>query len=141
VATQETLNAERAAFWAELSAAAPELGIEPSPGQEKEIPIGQGGRLKLKLSLSQDRTSVYLVARTPEARIWVESHLRQLALALRTVVGDVTGDAAAGRWFRRDNAKASVTIRRQWPEAIRWLRAQHATYTRAVSSIEHGATG
>src|SRR5690606_30812518 len=99
-------------------------------------PIGLDGRLKCKLTLSQDRSSAYLVARSPEAKQWVQRHMGTLARSLRTVVGDTTGDAAAGRWFRRDNRKASVTVRGQWPEAIRWLRAQHAAFARAVQEIE-----
>lgn len=134
--SHETMNFERNAFWADLAKAAPELEIEPSPGWEKEIPVGLGGRLKVKLSLSQDRTSVYLVARSDQAQAWVQQNLKPLAYALRTVPSDVTGDAAAGRWFRRDNPKAVVTVRRHWPEMIRWLRAQHATFARAVKGVE-----
>lgn len=131
----ERMNIERMAFWAELAAQAPELGIDASPGWEKEIPIGQGGRLKLKMSLSQDKTSVYLVARSPEATAWIQANLDALKKGLRTVPGDSSGEAGAGRWFRKDH-KDAVAVRRQWPEMIRWLRAQHATVMRAIQEIE-----
>ncbi|TFL19342.1 flagellar hook-length control protein FliK [Jannaschia formosa] len=129
------MDAERAAFWAELAAAAPEFGIEGGTGQEREIGIACGGRLRIKMSLSQDRTSVYLVARSEPAREFVQRNLPELARGLRTSVGEATGEAALGRWFRKDNRKACVTVRRQWPEAIRWLRAQHATFVRAVEGL------
>lgn len=132
----EKLNAERTAFWAELAAEAPDLGIAASPGWEKEIPLRQDGRLKLKMSLSQDKTSVYLVARSLEAAAWIEANRVVLAQELRRPPEDARHEAKAGRWFRTDNKKASFTVRGQWPEMIRWLRAQHATFSRAVSFIE-----
>lgn len=131
----ERMNIERMAFWAELATQSPELGIIASPGWEKEISIGQAGRLKLKMSLSQDKTSVYLVARSTEAAAWIEANRNALAQGLRTLPSGAGGEAEAGRWFRKDN-KAGVTVRRHWPEMIRWLRAQHATYSRAVITIE-----
>ena len=130
----ESMNVEGMAFWADLAAQAPELGIDASPGWEKEIPIGQQGRLKLKMSLSQHKTSVYLVARSPEATVWIGANRNALAQGLRTLPADARGEAEAGRWFRKDN-KAGMTVRSQWPEMIRWLRAQHATVARAVGKI------
>lgn len=131
------MNAERLAFWAELAMQAPELGIEPSPGQEKEIPLSRDGRVRIKMSLSQDKTSVYLVARSDEARAWIMSNLKSLSIGLRTTVGTASGEPEEGRWFRKDNPKACVTVRRQWPEAIRWLRAQHATFKTAIDKLEN----
>ncbi|WP_425097965.1 hypothetical protein [Tropicibacter sp. S64] len=134
--THEQMNDERQAFWAALSEAAPELGIEASPGWEKEIGLSRDGRVRIKMSLSQDKTSVYLVARSDAARDWVLAHLDGLAKELRTTVGTASGEPDKGRWFRKDNAKACVTVRRQWPEAIRWLRAQHATFKSAIAVLE-----
>ena len=134
--TDETMNREREAFWQALADAAPELGVTASPGWEKELPLSQDGRVRLKMSLSQDRTSVYLVGRSDAAKDWIGQHLPDLARGLRTTVGDASGEPQHGRWFRKDNRNACVTVRRQWPEAIRWLRAQHATYSRAVNTIE-----
>ncbi|MGY6549631.1 MAG: hypothetical protein ACXIU7_11610 [Roseinatronobacter sp.] len=133
--SDEILNTERAAFWAALSLAAPDLGIEASPGWEKELPLPGDARLKFKISLSQDKTSVYLFTRAPEMRGWIEAHLDALARGLRTTPGAATGQAAQGRFFRKDNAKACFTVRRQWPEAIRWLRAQHLTFSQAVATV------
>jgi hypothetical protein len=134
--SDDIMNEERLAFWAALAEAAPELGIEASPGWEKEIPLSRDGRVKFKMSLSQDKTSVYLVARSPEAKDWINANLDGLAKGLRTVAGGATNEAAQGRWFRKDNAKACVTVRRQWPEAIRWLRAQHMTFSKAIQTLE-----
>jgi len=130
------MNVEREAFWTALAAQAPELDIDPSPGWEKEIGLSEDGRIRIKMSLSQDKTSVYLVARSPEAEIWVNENLVKLAKGLRTAIGQATGEASQKRWFRKDNKAASVTVRHQWPEAIRWLRAQHKTFYRTVRSIE-----
>lgn len=132
----DIMNEERQAFWAALAEAAPELGIEASPGWEKEIPLSRDGRVKIKMSLSQDKTSVYLVARSPEAKDWVNANLEGLSKGLRTVAGEATKEAAQGRWFRKDNKNACVTVRRQWPEAIRWLRAQHMTFSKAIQTLE-----
>ncbi len=130
------MNVEREAFWTELAAEAPELELDPSPGWEKEIRLSKNGQIRIKMSLSQDKTSVYLVARSPEAEIWVNQNLDPLAKGLRTVIGQATGEASQGRWFRKDNKAASVTVRNQWPEARRWLRAQYATFYRTVRTIE-----
>jgi hypothetical protein len=135
--TNEQMNTERLAFWAALAEAAPDLGIDPGPGQEREIPLSQDGRVRIKMSLSQDRTSVYLVARSDPARAWVNAHIGDLSRLLRTVPGAATREAEHERWFRKDNAKACVTVRRQWPEAIRWLRAQHLTFSRAIQTLEN----
>lgn len=134
--SHEQMNDERTAFWADLAEAAPDLGIEPSPGWDKEIGLSHDGRVRLKMSLSQDRTSVYLVARSDAARAWIMAHLDDLAKGIRTTVGTASGEPEKGRWFRKDNRKACVTQRRQWPEAIRWLRAQHQTYAKAVKDLE-----
>lgn len=130
------MNVEREAFWAALSEAAPELEIEPSPGWEKEIPLSADGRVRLKMSLSQDRTSVYLVGRSDAAKAWITGNLTDLAKELRTTVGAASGEPDKGRWFCKDNTKASVTVRRHWPEAIRWLRAQHMSFSKAVKLLE-----
>ena len=134
--SHDIMNEERQAFWAALAEAAPELGIELGTGHEREIPLSRDGRVKIKMSLSQDKTSVYLVARSPEAKDWVNANLEGLAKGLRTVAGAATNEAAQGRWFRKDNPKACVTVRRQWPEAIRWLRAQHMTFSKAIQTLE-----
>ena len=133
---KESLEDRRAAFWAELSEAAPELGIVASPGWDKEIPIGCSGRLRIKISFSQDKSSVYLVARSDEAYAFIEKHIRDLAQALRTTPGGATGEAAQRRWFRKNNPRACYTVKSQWPEAIRWFRAQHALFLRAANDIE-----
>lgn len=86
------------------------------------------------LSLSQDRTSVYLLARTEFAKKWMSAHLEQLARRLRTVPGEAQGEASAGRWFIKE-FEARYTLRREWPEMILWLRAQHITYMRAITGI------
>lgn len=130
----DRLQAERQAFWEAFSKAVPELDFEVGLGWEKQIAIGSVDGLKLTLSLSQDRTSVYLVARTDAAKHWISTHIDELARGLRTVPGAAKGEASAGRWFRKDS-KASFTIRRTWPEMIRWLRAQHTTYSRTIAGI------
>ncbi len=132
----EQMKTEREAFWTALSAEAPELGIDPSPGWEKELGLSKDGRVRIKMSLSQDKTSVYLVARSPEAEVWINKNLVLLEKGLRTARGDATGEASQRRWFRKDNKTASVTVRHQWPEAIRWLRAQYQTFLKTVRSIE-----
>ena len=134
--THELMCAERHAFWTDLSEAMPELGIQPSDGWEKEIPLSRDGRIRLKMSLSQDKTSVYLVARSDEAKTWIVDHLDDLAKELRTIPAKATPDAQKGRWFRRDNKRACVTQRRNWPEAIRWLNAQHMTFSKAVRVLD-----
>ncbi|RVT86922.1 hypothetical protein DXV76_02200 [Rhodobacteraceae bacterium CCMM004] len=134
--THDTLCAERQALWTALAEAAPEFGIVPSTGWDKELPLALGGQVRLVVSLSQDKTSVYLVGRSDAARAWIADHLDALALGLRTVPGQASGEAAARRWFRKDNPRACVTVRRQWPEAIRWVRAQHMTFSRAVRSLD-----
>lgn len=131
--THELLNAERTAFWTALAAEAPDLGIAPSAGWEKEILLASEPALKFKISLSQDETSVYLFSRSEAGQRWIEENAAALAGHLRTTSGSATGQATAGRWFRKDKAKACVTVRRQWPEAIRWIRAQHATFSRAIA--------
>ena len=136
--SHEQMNLERHAFWAALAEAAPDLGIDPSPGWEKEIPLSSDGAVRIKMSLSQDRTSVYLVARSDAGRAWIVANNSGLARLLRTVPGATTREAAQGRWFRKDNAGACVTVRHQWPEAIRWLRAQHQTFARAVQTLDGG---
>lgn len=132
----EQMNIEREASWAALSDAAPELGVQPSLGWEKEIPLRLEGRVRMVMSLSQDRTSVYLVGRAPEAKAWIKRHETALALGLRAVAGKATSEAEQGRWFRKNNTKACVTQRSQWPEMIRWLRAQHLTFSGAVNSVK-----
>lgn len=134
--SHDIMNEERQSFWAALAEAAPELGVEASPGWEKEIPLSRDVRVKFKMSLSQDKTSVYLVARSPDAKAWINANLEELAKGLRTVAGGATNEAAQGRWFRKDNPKACVTVRRQWPEAIRWLCAQHMTFSKAIQTLE-----
>ena len=132
----DILADRRAEFWAELAEAAPELGIAASPGWEKEIPIGCGGRLRIKMSLSQDKSSVYLVARSEEARAFVQKNIGALSRALRTARGDASGEASKGRWFRKDHARGCYTVKGQWPEAIRWFRVQHSMFLKAATEIE-----
>jgi hypothetical protein len=133
--SHERLNDERHDFWAALAIAAPDMRIEASPGWEKEVPLSASPILKFKISLSQDKTSVYLFSRSDPGEQWIKANIEDLAAGLRTSIGDATGEASQGRWFRKDNKKACVTVRRQWPEAIRWIRAQHATFARTVAQI------
>lgn len=133
---EEQLTSERRAFWAALAEAAPDLGIEASKAWEKEVPLSSDGAVRLKLSLSQDKTSVYLVANSQEAKHWVNENIEALTTLTRTVKGSASGEAAQGRWFRKDHMKAYYTVRRTWPEAIRWLRAQHLTFRKAVTEAE-----
>lgn len=131
------MRVERYAFWTMLAEAAPEFGIDAGPGWEREIGLSADGTVRIKMSLSQDKTSVYLIATSENARTWIEANLVDLAKELRTTVGAGTGERDNGRLFRKDNPKACVTVRRQWPEAIRWLRAQHATFKNAIKSLEN----
>lgn len=133
----EQMNAERLDFWTAFAEAAPDLGLTPSPGQEKELPLACEGRVRLVMSLSQDKTSVYLVGRSDAAKAWIVDHLHDLEQGVRMVAGKTSGEAGAGRWFRKDTTQAAVTQRRQWPEMRRWLLAQHQTFARAVA----GASG
>ncbi len=48
----------------------------------------------------------------------------------------VGNEPVNGRWFRKDNRNASVTQRRQWGEMMRWIKAQHQTFTNAVTHIK-----
>jgi hypothetical protein len=135
---RDDLGERRLAFWTELATAAPDLGIQPGPGTDRETAVGDHPGLRLKMTVSQDKTSVYLVAKSPEGRAFVTGNLPALSAALRTVAGSASGEADSGRWFRKDNARACVTLKSQWPEAIRWLRAQHAAFDRAVRGLMAG---
>ncbi|MFC3614765.1 hypothetical protein ACFORG_13410 [Lutimaribacter marinistellae] len=135
---EERLIAERIAFWTAFKEAAPEIGIEPGGGWEKTIGLAIDGNVRVTLSLSQDKSSVYLVGRSDKARIWISANQDGIARRLRTTPGAASGEADKGRWFRKDNKKACFTVRRQWPEAIRWLRAQYATFSKAVQELEAG---
>ena len=137
----EDLGARRAAFWEQLAAEAPEFGIAPGTGQEREVAVGGRDDLRLKLSLSQDKSSVYLVAKSASGRAFVLAHADALARSLRTVVGDASREAGQGRWFRKDNPRACVTLKSQWPEALRWFRAQHAGFDRAVRAVAGDGSG
>ena len=132
------IGAVRRAFWGQLAAAAPDLGIQPATGQERELRLAGHPDLRLKLSLSQGKTSVYLVAAAPAGRTFVTAHLRDLARELRTVVGAATGEADKGRWFRKDT-KIDVTQPSQWPAVIAWLLDQRARYEAAVLAVAEGA--
>lgn len=127
-------GARRAEFWARMSEAAPQLGIGPGTGQERETPLAAHPGLRLKMSISQDKTSVYLIAKTPAAAALVGANLPALAAALRTVKGAATGEAAANRWFRKD-IKTSFTLPSRWPELIAWFLEQHARYDAAVAAV------
>jgi hypothetical protein len=129
------MDQQRAEFWQRLADEAPELGIQPGPGTDRETHVGGRDDVRLKMTVSQDKTSVYLVAKSPAGRAFVLAHLPALGTALRTVVGGASGEADKGRWFRKDNARACVTLKSQWPEALRWLRAQHAAFDRAVRGL------
>lgn len=135
MALSTTLEQQRAEFWNRLAIEAPELGIQPGSGTDRETQVGGRDDLRLKMTVSQDKTSVYLVAKTPAGRAFVQGHLPALGTALRTVVSGASGEADKGRWFRKDNPRACVTLKSQWPEAIRWLRAQHAAFDRAVRGV------
>lgn len=128
-------GARRAAFWMELAAEAPDFALASGTGQEREVAVGGHDDLRLKLSLSQDRSSVYLVAKGPTGRAFVQGNLDALARGLRTVAGAASGEAERGRWFRKDNPRACVTLKSQWPEARRWFRAQHAAFDRAIRAV------
>jgi hypothetical protein len=131
----QDIGARRAAFWAALAEQAPEFGLTPGIGGERELAVGGRDDLRLKLSLSQDKSSVYLVARSASGRAFVEGNSDALARALRTVPGQATREAGQGRWFRKDNPRACFTVQSQWPEALRWFRAQQAAFDRAVRTV------
>lgn len=137
--TMDQLNSERAAFWAALAEEMSEADSAERTGQEQHFALGDDlldGRLRMVMSVSQDKTSVYLVARSDEAKRWVSAHLAALQTALRAAgPGDKT-NVAAGRWFRRDDKKNVVTLRSRWPEMRRWLRAQHATFQQAACAVQ-----
>ena len=129
-----TVGAEREAFWTQLAAARPDLGITPGVGWDRTLHIPGHPHLRLRLSLSQDRTSVYLTAATPLGATWMTQNLREVGRVLGQVVGAATGEAAQGRWFRR-NVPLSVTQRSQWQGMIDFLSAQQTRYTNALAQI------
>jgi hypothetical protein len=131
---------DRAAFWRELAAAAPDLGLAPGPGQEREVPIGGIAGLKLKLSLSQDKTSVYLVARSPEAAGFLAANLAALGAALMMTPGKASGEAAQGRWFRKE-IKDSVALRSRWPVLAEFFLTRVARYDAAVRAVAASRPG
>lgn len=134
----DTAGVRRAEFWAQLAAAAPHLNIGPGTGQEREVALAAVPGLKLKMSVSQDKTSVYIVAKGAEATAFVTGNLPALASALRTVKGAASGEAAAKRWFRKE-IKASVALPSRWPELITWFLDQHERYAAAVETVRAGA--
>lgn len=137
----DRLAAQRAEFWAELAASAPEIALSTGTGQDREVPLGGPAelRLKLKLSVSQDKSSVYLVARSQAGQDWIAARAEALARSLLTQPGHGSNEAAQNRWFRKDNKRACVTLRSQWPEALRWFRAQHTAFDRAVRTAAQSA--
>jgi len=128
------IGLERRDFWTALAAAHPAFGITPASGAERELRLGGHPDLRLKLSISQDKTSVYLVSATPAGRAFVAQHARALAKALGTVAGASTGEADKGRFFRKDT-RLGFTQRSQWPEVIAWLGAQAARYDGALRDL------
>lgn len=130
----------RAAFWQDFAAAAPDLPIAPGPGQEREVPIGGIPGLKLKLSLSQDKTSVYLVARGPEAAQFLAVNLQALGAALLMTPGKASGEAAQGRWFRKE-IKDSVALRSRWPVLVAFFLDRCRRYDAAVRAVASSRSG
>lgn len=129
------LTGQRAELYALLDKEAPEI-VSKRSGWERFVPLGGREDVVLVLSLSQDKASVYMKANTPAATAWIAANRDALTLSLRTAPGQGSGQAAKGYWFRKDNAKACFTQRSQWPEAIRWFRAQFATFNGAISKTE-----
>jgi hypothetical protein len=129
------LSGQRAELYALLDEEAPEITSKRS-GWERVAPLGGRDDIVLVFSLSQDKASVYLKALTPAAAAWVRDRTDVLGRALRTSPGHGSGQAEKGYWFRKDNPNACFTIRRHWPEAIRWFRAQYALFDKAVTELE-----
>jgi hypothetical protein len=124
----DPMGPQRQAFWSALADAAPELGIDPGPGWERQVPIGGRGDMVVKLSLSQDKASVYLVPTSATGERFITHNIEALSKRLT----NNPAEAAQGRWFRDDNKNACYTVKRQWPEAIRWLRAKHLKFDRVI---------
>lgn len=129
------LSGLRAGLYAQFDREAPEI-VSRRSGWERVAPLGGREDVILVFSLSQDKASVYLKAVTPDAKSWIETRQSELAHHLRTAVGIGSKQAAKGYWFRKDNSRACFTIPSQWPEAIRWFRAQFAMFDRAVRNLE-----
>ena len=89
--TMDQLNSERAAFWAALAEEMAEADSAERTGQEQHFALGDDlldGRLRMVMSVSQDKTSVYLVARSDAAKRWVSTHLAALQTELRAAGPD-----------------------------------------------------
>lgn len=132
----EELIAKRIAFWTAFDEQAPELGIDPQKPWEKTFGLAVSRQVKVTLSLTQVKSSVYLVGRTVEARNWIEANQSALARRLLTTTSDGSGWVAKGIWFRKDNKNACFTQRGQWPEAFRFFRDEYAIYSKAVKETE-----
>ncbi|EBA07637.1 hypothetical protein [Sagittula stellata] len=128
------LSGQRAELYALLDKEAPEI-VSRRSGWERVVPLADGA-VVLVLSLSQDKASVYVKPEGPDGARLLRDHQDTLARRLKVTPGHGSGQAEKGYWYRKDNPKACFTIRRQWPEAIRWFRAQHATYYKAFAELE-----
>ncbi|KUF10454.1 hypothetical protein [Pseudoponticoccus marisrubri] len=98
--------------------------------------LGDRDDLALVFSVSEDKVSVYMKARTEAASHWVTCHADALTAALGTVMGQGSGQAAKGYLFRKDNRNACLALRRTWPEAIRFFQVQFARFDQAIRQLE-----
>lgn len=136
----DEMNSERAAFWASLAAEMDVADDTPRSGQEQHFALGNDlldDRVRLVMSLSQTKTSVYMVARSDAAKLWIAQHQDALAAHLRERRAGTDAEIAQGHWFRRDDIKNDVTLRSRWAEMRRWLRAQHMSFNRAVIAVQN----
>lgn len=136
----DQMRAERAAFWASLAEEMSGADDAERPGDAQEFPLGTDlldGRVRLKMTLSQDRTSVYLVARSDAAKQWITANIDALCAELKARGAGTDKEIAQGHWFRRDDTRNDVTLRSKWPKMRDWLRDQHNMFHKAVCAVQH----
>ncbi|TNC49319.1 hypothetical protein FHG66_11335 [Rubellimicrobium rubrum] len=133
-----TIEDRRRQFWDAYRQTDLAAGIEPTRDSNVWLPLTQDASVVLSLSISQDRSSVFLRGRrgapVDTAQPFVERHRIELSQGLRILVGD-EADTAQGRWFRKNHA-AAFTLRSKWPEITRWFSIQRRLYTDVIGHIE-----
>ena len=128
----------RREFWEFCGRSDPSAGFPAWRDKLVWLPMTRDGEVVLTLSISQDRSSVFLRACWGEAvdtaRPFCERHHDALAKGLRVLEGH-DSETEQGRWFRKNNP-ASFTLRSKWPEIARWFGVQRRLYLETIARIE-----
>jgi len=132
------IEEKRREFWTFLLNTYPEVKFEPWRDSNIWLPMSKDGSVVLSLSISQDKTSVFLRGRvgapTDTALPFVERHRDALSRGTRVLFGK-TEETANARYFRKDIEHA-FTLRSKWPEIARWFVAQIKLYKKTIAEIE-----